>query len=75
LRIIACAVWLYCRFTLSYRDVEELLFERGKDVSYETVLRWCMKHLRRTIRKHGFGRARIMKEYRNQAMVARAVVG
>src|SRR6516165_6438627 len=31
------AVWLYLRFTLSYRDVEELLAERGLDISYEIV--------------------------------------
>jgi transposase-like protein len=31
------AVWLYFRFTLSYRDVEELLAERGLDISYESV--------------------------------------
>ena len=35
--IIRHAVWLYLRFTLSYRDVEDLLAERGLDVSYETV--------------------------------------
>jgi len=35
--------WLYLRFTLSYRDVEELLAERGVDVSYETVRRWVLK--------------------------------
>ena len=35
--IIQHAIWLYLRFTLSYRDVEELLAERGLDVSYETV--------------------------------------
>jgi len=35
--IIQHAIWLYLRFTLSYRDVEELLVERGVDVSYETV--------------------------------------
>ena len=34
--IIKQAVWLYFRFTMSYRDVEELLAERGIDVSYET---------------------------------------
>jgi putative transposase len=37
--IIRHAIWLYLRFTLSYRDVEELLAERGLDVSYETVRR------------------------------------
>ena len=37
LTIIQHSVWLYLRFTLSYRDVEELLAERGLDISYETV--------------------------------------
>jgi transposase-like protein len=41
--IIRHAVWLYLRFTLSYRDVEELLAERGLDVSYETIRRWVEK--------------------------------
>jgi len=41
--VIRQAVWLYLRFTLSYRDVEELLAERGVDVSYETVRRWVLK--------------------------------
>jgi transposase-like protein len=41
--IIRHAVWLYYRFTLSYRDVEELLAERGIDVSYESVRRWALK--------------------------------
>jgi putative transposase len=40
--IIRHAVWLYVRFTLSYRDVEDLLAERGLDV-YETVRRWVLK--------------------------------
>ena len=38
--IIHQAIWLYLRFTLSLRDVEELLAERGIMVSYETVRRW-----------------------------------
>ena len=38
--IIRRAVWLYFRFTLSFRDVEDLLAERGITVSYETVRRW-----------------------------------
>ena len=38
--IIQRAVWLYARFTLSFRDVEDLLAERGILVSYETVRRW-----------------------------------
>ncbi len=41
--IIQHAVWLYFRFPLSYRDVEDLLAERGFDVSYETVRRWALK--------------------------------
>jgi transposase-like protein len=41
--VIRHAVWLYFRFTLSYRDVEDLLAERGLDISYETVRRWVLK--------------------------------
>src|SRR6266852_3298203 len=41
--IIQHAVWVYLRFTLSCRDVEDLLAERGLDVSYETVRRWVLK--------------------------------
>ncbi|MCP1612053.1 transposase-like protein [Azospirillum lipoferum] len=41
--VIQQAVRLYLRFTLSYRDIEELLAERGVDVSYETVRRWVLK--------------------------------
>src|SRR5690349_18513494 len=41
--IIQHAVWLYLRFTLSYRDVEELLAERGLDISYETIRCWVLK--------------------------------
>src|SRR2546425_6650873 len=41
--VIQHAIWLYLRFTLSYRDVEELLAERGLAVSYETVRRWVLQ--------------------------------
>jgi putative transposase len=41
--IIQTAVWMYFRFPLSIRDVEDLLAERGIDVSYETVRRWSVK--------------------------------
>ncbi len=41
--IIRHAVWLYLRFTLSFRDVEELLAERGIETSYESVRRWVVK--------------------------------
>jgi putative transposase len=41
--VITHAVWLYFRFTLSFRDVEDLLAERGVEVSYETVRCWVNK--------------------------------
>ena len=41
--VIQHVVGIYLRFTLSYRDVEDLLAERGLDVSYETVRRWVLK--------------------------------
>ena len=40
--IIQQAIWLYVKFTLSFRDVEDLLAERGIAVSYETVRRWSI---------------------------------
>jgi len=52
--IISHAVWLYYRFSLSFRDVEELMAARGIVVTYETIRQWCQKfgqqyanHLRR----------------------------
>ncbi|MFJ1847460.1 IS6 family transposase [Streptomyces sp. NPDC088146] len=41
--VIAHCVWLYHRFPLSFREVEELMLERGVVVSHETVRRWCAK--------------------------------
>ncbi len=41
--IISYAVWLYYRFAMSFRDVEDLLAERGVIVSYESIRRWCLK--------------------------------
>ena len=41
--IISHAVWLYYRFSLSFRDVEDLLAERGIQVSYESIRQWCGK--------------------------------
>ena len=41
--LIQHAVWLYLRFTLSYRDVEELLAQRGLELSYESVRCWVLK--------------------------------
>ena len=58
--IISYAVWLYHRFNLSHRDIEDLLAERGITVSYESIRLWCIKfgakYARRLKRKHrGFG--------------------
>src|SRR5271163_1747576 len=53
--IVIQHVWLYLRFTLSYRDVEELLAERGLDVSYESVRSWVLKFgpmIARRLRRH-----------------------
>jgi putative transposase len=44
LPVIHHAAWLYLRFSLSYRDVEELPAERGLDISYETVRRWVTQN-------------------------------
>jgi putative transposase len=41
--IISHGIWLYFRFCLSYRDVEELLFARGVIVTYEAIRQWCRK--------------------------------
>jgi putative transposase len=41
--IISHGVWLYYRFTLSYRDAQELLFERGITVSHEAIRQWYRK--------------------------------
>ncbi len=41
--IISHSVWLYFRFALSYRDVEEILRVRGVIVTYEAIREWCLK--------------------------------
>ncbi len=41
--IISHSVWLYFRFALSYRDVEEIMAVRGLTLTYETVRNWCLK--------------------------------
>jgi putative transposase len=41
--IISHCVWLYFRFSLSFRDVEELMSSRGVALTYETVREWCLK--------------------------------
>ena len=41
--IISHAVWLYFRFALSYREVEEIMAVRGVIVTYEAIREWCLK--------------------------------
>ena len=58
--IIQYAVWLYYRFNLSHRDIEDLLAERGVNVTYEAIRLWCIKfgpkYASRLKRKHrGYG--------------------
>jgi putative transposase len=58
--IISYAAWLYYRFNLSHRDIEDLLAERGVTVSYETIRLWCIKfgalYSKRLKRRHrGYG--------------------
>jgi len=58
--IISYAVWLYYRFNLSHRDIEDLLAERGINVSREAIRLWCIKfgaiYTRKLKRKHrGYG--------------------
>ena len=53
--IISQGVWLYYRFSLSFRDVEELLAKRGVLVSYESIRQWCRKfgpEYARRLRRH-----------------------
>src|ERR1700751_5686860 len=69
--LIQHAIWLYLRFTLSYRDVEELLAERGLDVSYETVRRWVLKFGPLIARKLRHGRPRPSARWHLDEMVVR----
>jgi transposase-like protein len=69
--IIQHAIWLYLRFTLSYRDVEGLLAERGLDVSYETVQRWVLKFAPLIARKLRQGRPRPSARWHLDEMVVR----
>ena len=54
--IISYAVWLYFRFNLSHRDIEDLPAQRGVIVSYEFIRLWCIKfgriYARRLKRRH-----------------------
>jgi transposase-like protein len=69
--IIQHAIWLYLRFTLSYRDVEQLLAERGLDVSYEPVRRWVLKFGPLIARKPRQGRPRPSARWHLGEMVVR----
>jgi putative transposase len=55
--IIAHCVWLYFRFCLSFRDIQEMMLERGVEVSYEAIRLWCLKfgaeYARRLRRQRG----------------------
>ena len=42
--VVLQAVYWYCRYALSYRDIEELMAERGFNVDHATVQRWVVKH-------------------------------
>jgi transposase-like protein len=69
--IIQPAIWLYLRFTLSYPDVEDLLAERGLDISYESVRRWVLKFgplVARTLRQR---RPRPSDQWHLDGMVVR----
>jgi len=52
--ILLCVRW-YCRFQLSYRDVEEMMRERGLDVDHSTVFRWVQRYapeINKRVRQH-----------------------
>src|SRR4030081_3313406 len=69
--VIQHAIWLYLRFTLSYRDVEELLAERGLEVSYETVRRGVLKFGSRIARRLRRSRPRPSDRWHLDEMVVR----
>jgi len=52
-QIISHAVWLYHRFTLSFRDIEELLAARSIVVSYETIRQWCSTYCNQIKKSRG----------------------
>jgi hypothetical protein len=69
--VIQNSVWLYLRFTLSYRDVEDLLAERGLDISYETVRSWVLKFGPVIARRLRRGRPRPRDRWHLDGMVVR----
>ena len=63
--IISHCVWLYHRFPLSFRDVQELMLERGVDVSYETIRAWCDRfgqQYAHQLRRRGPRRDRLLRD-------------
>ena len=78
--IIQYAVWLYYRFNLSCRDIEDLLAERGMSVTYESIRLWCNKFgprfSQRLKKKHrGYGdtlvRERGMRRFKSMRQAQR----
>ena len=72
--IIQYAVWLYHRFALSHRDIEDLMSQRGVEVSYEAIRLWCNKfgpkYAQRLRRKHqGYGDTFFIDEVLKQSRV------
>ena len=69
--VIRHAIWLYIRLTLSHRNVENLLAERGLEVSYETIRRWVLKFGPAVARRLRQGRARPTGHWRLDEMAVR----
>jgi transposase-like protein len=68
--IIQRAVWLYVRFNLNLRDIEELMAERGAEVSYETIRRWVKRFGPRIARSLRRGRPRADPQWNLDEMYA-----
>ncbi|MFZ7091448.1 IS6 family transposase [Primorskyibacter sp. 2E233] len=79
-QIIAHVVWLYVRFNLSLREVEEMMLARGVDVSYETIRRWTGKFgprsywLWRAVDQHGVVLEEILQSRRDKRAAKRLLV-
>jgi putative transposase len=69
--VIRLAVWLYFRFTLSFRDVEEMLAQRGIDASYETVRCWTLKFGRLFAQNLGLSRLKATGRWHLDEMVVK----
>ncbi len=76
--IISHAVWLYYRFSLSRRDVEDLLAKRGVIVSHETVLQWTRKsgaeYARALVRRRDDGRSSAARKRTKRAFWSAAMI-